>query len=170
MPTITTNNSWPATLPLPFVDYSGVSQVPTLRSPRTSGRLKFRKRYKLTYQTLSCTWKLNWTQWQAFKTFHETTLGNGTARFEMELRYPLNSALTTWICQFIGTIEHSPILNGIREVRTQIQLYHPNTVADKAAATGTTPFQVVSESSSGGGYVNFQVGDSSGFTNFEVQV
>jgi hypothetical protein len=92
--------TWPATLPLPFVDYSGQPDNSTIASPPESGVISRRSRFERTYLSIAVNWKFTPLQYETFKSFFAEDLGNGTAAFKIELRYPLNSVLLEWIVRF----------------------------------------------------------------------
>ena len=107
-------------------------------------------------------------------TFYDTTLGNGAARFEMELKYPKNSALSFWVIQFLGSPNVTPISRpGIWEVTAQIMPYYLKTLEEKAEYLGAGNFLVQVSSSSGSGTEGFAVqGDGSALAepeDFNVQ-
>lgn len=132
--TLDTVNSWPATLPLPFVNAQGAARVPTLVSPLTSGRVVRRRRWVTSYAVVTVLWKLTRLEYAEFLTFWGTTLGNGSARFALELRYPKNSELTEWVVQPTGNINVESDEDEYLLVQVPLQLVSLNVVADKAGA------------------------------------
>ena len=153
---INVTNSWPITLPLPFIDYTGSARVPTIISPEGAARSQRRSRWKSPYAAVNVRWKLDEDEYLEMVTYWDTTLGNGTAKFTMEIRYPQNSALSTWICQFVGALEVVPIENGIREVVATLQILTLSVVTDKAAII-PQQFTVMDTSSTGLPMQDFQV-------------
>jgi len=145
---INVTNSWPISLPLPFLDYTGAARVPTIVSQAGSARVQRRSRWTAPYATVNVVWRLSPDEYLALVTYWDETLRNGTAKFTMELRYPKNSALDTWIVQFLGELEVTPIENGIREVVAVLQILTLAVVTDKAA-TIPQQFQVQDTSSTG---------------------
>jgi len=126
-------NTFPSTLPLPFVNYSGAAGVSTIVSPNSMGRSRRRFRWYSTYTVLEVSWRLTHTEWGLFKTFWEG-LGNGTAKFAMELRYPKTTDLDVWVCQFLGDLNVSNVDGHFREVGTTLHISIPTTVNDKAVS------------------------------------
>lgn len=134
MPTINITHSWPATLPLPYIDYSGGADVATLFSPGDAAIIKRRSRQTQTYATVSVRWKFEPDEWLEFLDFWEDNLGCGSAAFAIELRYPKISALDTWLVKMITGLEVETIDNAIFEVSTTLQLISLATVDAKAVA------------------------------------
>jgi len=91
---------WPADLPLPKVDYTGLPRNTTLVSKRDSAYITRRSRFECTYAMLSVSWCLTNDQLEDFETFFTGELDNGIAQFKIELRYPENSALKEWAVRF----------------------------------------------------------------------
>lgn len=100
---VAVNNTWPD-LPLPLIDYSGMPQGSGLVSDSTYGKQYRRNRHRIPYQQLFLKWVFDPFQYPAFQSFYIDDLGNGTATFALELRYPKNSSLTTWQVRFLGDI------------------------------------------------------------------
>lgn len=100
-PTIT----WPATIPLPFVDYVGEPRNATLVSQQLRGGDEERRsRFTASFVQVNAVWVLNETELAAFRTFFTTTLCNGACAFAIELRYPKNSVLEEWAVRFLGDV------------------------------------------------------------------
>lgn len=134
MATVTVTNSWPVTLPLPHVNFQGTSDVATLHSPIQSGRHKTRQRFTMPYASARLTWNFTKTEYEAFVTYHEDTLGNGKAGFKIELRYPNNNSLTEWIVRFLGDIDVEIIdRDAIFKTSVQAQLIRTLDLPDKSA-------------------------------------
>jgi hypothetical protein len=129
--TITTTHAWPATLPLPSLEYDGAASVPTIVSTGSSAKNRRRSRWRTPYAILNVKWTLTEAQLDTFLTFWSDTLGNGAAQFTIELRYPKNSSLDTWIAQFVGDIEISPDDN-MQSVGSMLQLVSKTTLPDAA--------------------------------------
>lgn len=124
-------HSWPVTLPLPFIDHTGASRVPTLVSPESSAKIRRRKRWNQAYATANVTFKFSSAQWVTFIAFWDTTLGSGTAKFSVELRYPKISQLDTHIVRFLGSLEVSD-RDDIYEVSATLGITTLAVVDDKA--------------------------------------
>lgn len=92
---VTLDNEWPASLPLPLIDYSGVPKNQTLVTPEITHHIARRSRFTRSYCILSVGWTFNDDQLATFNDFL-TSLGNGTAQFKIELRFPKNTGLTEW--------------------------------------------------------------------------
>jgi hypothetical protein len=93
--------TWPTTLPLPFIDYTGTVRMATLSSSLQQGRIDRRQRFTVSIPTLQVQWILSAAELVAFQTFFNTTLHGGTALFEMELKYPRNTELNSWVVRFL---------------------------------------------------------------------
>lgn len=115
---------WPVALPLPFLEYSGEPRNGTLVSPTDAAAISRRSRFERSYTTLSVAWVFTDAQYQSFKTFFATTLGNGTAQFAIELRFPLNSGLTEWSVRIEDgyTAAHE---EGMWRVQATLDLVNP---------------------------------------------
>lgn len=117
--------AWPSTLPLPSIDYTGQPIYPLLISPiQGTIHIERRSRFTTSYTDLSVTWMLSETEHDAFETFFSTTLGNGTAQFQIELKFPTQSALVQWAVRFLGefTATH---LDGFWQVQAAMRLVIP---------------------------------------------
>ena len=130
--TITVDISWPGTIPLPFVDYSGSPRNATITSPLESPRIYYRSRFATSYATIDATWVLTATEYTAFQTFFADTLGNGTACFSLELKYPQNSVLTSWMVRFAGAYE-AVQGDGPISVSAQLDLVRNLVIPDAAS-------------------------------------
>ena len=98
--TITLDLEWPATLPLPVINFAGQPRNATIFSPETSYLITRRSRFVTPYGQLAVNFVFNMLQYEIFKSFWRDDLGNGTAQFKMELRYPKNSGLNEWAVRF----------------------------------------------------------------------
>lgn len=115
------NNFWPASVPLPCIDYTGSARNTTVVSRPESGYLARRFRFTKTYVELNVTWMLKPEEYDSFRSFYAIELSNGTALFEMELRYPKQSILKDWGVRFSGGyIARS--LDGMWEVAADLDL------------------------------------------------
>ncbi len=130
---ITTTNVWPATLPLPALEYSGGAAVATIVSVGSAAKIRRRSRWATSYAALTVRWLFTAAQLTEFLTFWSDTLGNGAARFEIELRFPKNTALDEWIVGFISDIEINALDDNMNEVNTNLQLISKTTLPDAAA-------------------------------------
>jgi len=119
--TLSLDVAWPTDLPLPSIEYgAGPINATLVSSPKLIATLR-RSRFTKSYSQLAVTWMLTSAQYVAFKTFFRDTLGNGVAWFPLELRYPMNSALTTWVVQFAGALSVT-YMEGLWQVQARIQL------------------------------------------------
>ena len=139
---ITLNVVWPSALPLPRVDYSGEPRIATLVSSTGSAAIARRSRTPKVYATVNATWALSPTEYAAFRIFFETTLHMGTSQFKLELRYPLNSALTFWSVRFVGgyQVGHE---DRTRIVTAQLDLIQLFNLPGSDVPEGYEQFQVV---------------------------
>jgi len=96
------DNTWPTSLPLPKIEFSGNPRNATITSPTESAAISRRSRFDRSYSTLSVTWCFTGDQIQIFDAFFSDDLGNGTAQFKIELRFPETSSLTEWSVRFQG--------------------------------------------------------------------
>lgn len=115
---------WPASLPLPFIDYSGNPRNATITTPSENPSIVHRQRFTRSYSDLSVVWHFDDDQLAIFTNFVSETLGNGTAQFKMELKYPLNSALTEWAVRLGGGYE-STYEDGVWKVMAGLELMNP---------------------------------------------
>ena len=151
---LTIDIAWPTDLPLPFVDYAAANRNATISSTTELGPIERRSRFDKFYIPVSCSWRLTQAQSTAFRTFFETTLGNGSAAFSLELRYPKNTGLTTWLVRFIGGFA-AEWLDGIWAVTARIDLIDSALLEDAVeTVVGYVPFMVIDEDESDG-YVPF---------------
>jgi hypothetical protein len=122
---------WPATLPLPTIDYAGTPINSTLFSATQSDKIDRRSRTTRTYVSIKVTWALDDTEYSAFKEFFKTTLDIGTSQFSIELRYPKNSVLTTWAARFSEgyQVDYG---DGVRIIGAQLDLVNPHTLPEVA--------------------------------------
>ncbi len=153
---INITHAWPATLPLPFIDFSGGADVVTLHSPPSSSRIKRRSRQTQTFATVGIKWKFSQTQWLTFIDFWENTLGSGASAFSMELRHPKISTLSTWLVKIVSELNVENTEHTIWEVSARIQIIQLSTVDNKAAELPKC-FLVQSEDSSAAAPVEFHV-------------
>ena len=144
MPTATLTNNWPVTLPLPYIDYSGAPDNTTIQSATNQyASLLRRKRFSAYVVLLSVTWYFSPSQYQIFDEFYKTTIGNGAARFGIELSYPLNSELATWEVG-LGSELSTTYEDGFYVVQAGLILYK-NVVLTEAAGPEGSPFFVADE-------------------------
>ena len=111
-------------LPLPFVDFSGQSRVPSIVSDAQSSVIAGRSRFEKRYATLNVQWVFTQAELEIFEDFFDDDLGNGCACFSLELRYPLNSELTEWLVRFT---EGYDVTNqeGMFSVQASLELVNP---------------------------------------------
>lgn len=124
MPELAVTTSWPSTLPLPFIDYSGAPRHATLMTNAESPRYTRRSRFERSYNTIAISFIFNQSQYDAFEAFIEDDLANGAAQFIIELRFPLNSALTEWAVRFEEGWE-SNYNDGVWTVTAILELVNP---------------------------------------------
>jgi len=124
--TLAIDISWPVAIPLPFVDYSGTPKNTTIVSATENAIIIRRSRFTRSYTAISVSWVLTREQYEAFQEFFADTLGNGVSQFKLELRYPLNSALTWWAVRFEDGYE-SDYDDGMWRVETMLLLVNPVT-------------------------------------------
>lgn len=102
---LTVTNEWPATLPLPSVDYNGAPYNSTLVSPIENAAIERRSRFTRSYCGVSVQWVFTDEEYQDFRAFVKGDLGNGAAVFKIELRFPKNTELTAWAVRFSAGFE-----------------------------------------------------------------
>jgi len=124
--TLTVINSWPSTIPLPRVDFTGGPVNSALVSATEGPGLQRRQRWIRSYAVASVSWILTQTEYELFETFFLNTLGMGIAVFDIQLRYPLNSALTHWAVRFQGDYE-SEKDDTMHNVRAVLDIVNPIT-------------------------------------------
>src|SRR5678815_480299 len=79
---------WPeASLPLPFVDYSGKPNHAILASGLESAVIQRRLRYSGKPVICSVTWVLSYDQYVRFKAFFRETLNLGISLFKIPVSY-----------------------------------------------------------------------------------
>lgn len=116
--------SWPETLPLPTIDYPGEPRNTTIVSAWDDLIVTRRSRFAKTYAILSVVWKMTADQFSDFKDFVSDDLQNSARLFTMDLRYPKNSALSTWVVRLMDTIE-SAYEDGIWTVQGNLEVLFP---------------------------------------------
>jgi hypothetical protein len=149
MTTIVVNISWPDTLSLPFIGYAGSPRYATVVTPADSAVSQRRSRFSRSYSNLKVSWNFTVAEYDAFQAFFLDTLGNGAARFKIQLRYPKNTDLEEWMVGFGGGYESSWI-NGLWRVDAELDLVMPTVIPEAAPEEGSTPFFVASDNSSDG--------------------
>jgi hypothetical protein len=153
-------NEWPTALPLPFYEFAGDAGAATLHGSPNRAKIKRRSRQERVHVNLNVKWVFQRAEMKAFLAFWEDTLGNGTASFKMELRYPKGSDLDTWIVKFITELDVVTPDHGTWEVAASIQLVQSATVEDKATIVDYG-FYVQSEETGGGSVLFCVVGEES---------
>lgn len=126
-------NTWPATLPLPSVDYSFEPLNTTIQSSTENAKIAARERFKCDYGTIALRWHLSPSQLEVFESFFLEELGNGTACFSIELRHPLNSGLTNWCLRFTGGYDILEF-EGLRIVSGELEMVRKMALPEKASA------------------------------------
>lgn len=119
---LTVNQSWPATLPLPFIDYTGRPALTTLTGTLQEGRIQRRRRFVSSYVEVQVKWHFNASQFQTFESFFNTTLHRGISQFLLSLRYPQNTVLTDWAARFLEGYESLPADDSYWEVTSALFL------------------------------------------------
>lgn len=141
---ITVTNNWPSGLPLPYVDVSGAPQHPILASTLASAHPTRRLRFSGTPVAISARWVLSVGEMEDFLDFYQTDLRNGISTFSIELRYPKQTELSSWVARF-GSAITTTWEDGRWDVSTTLileRLLAINDVAEPmpgADLTSTTP-------------------------------
>ena len=150
---------WPVALPLPLVDYNGEPRHPTIASSLENARIQRRSRYSAVVVGITVRWVLGIGEYDDFKEFFLTDLGNGGAQFIIPLRYPKNSALTDWKARFIGgytsTYEDH---NWMVEAQLDLLELVPAELPTPEVPLNWGGYQVINEEESGG-WVQFVEAD-----------
>lgn len=151
--------SWPSTIPLPYVDYSGSPRNATLVSSLESGNILRRKRFQKSYTGVAVVWILADTEYALFKTFFESTIDVGAALFKMDLRFPQNSALQEWAVRFVEGYDAAHI-DGNWRISANLDLINLTTLPDGAPQLGAVEFQVIYEGVPPPNYVGVDTNDT----------
>jgi hypothetical protein len=115
--------AWPAGVPQTALRGSiEVPQTaePPLRSDMNSGTTRQRRKYSLRIARYSMKIVMTSAQCATFRTFHETTLGDGAARFTMDLSF--NGAIVNRTCQFVEPPRYSPLGPGNMEITLSLRV------------------------------------------------
>lgn len=96
------DETFPETIPLPYYEYAGQVRNSTIVAPDERIASSRRSRTTPNFATLQVRWILSIAQYAAFRAFVEKNLGNATALFNIQLRYPSNLYLDGWIVRFTG--------------------------------------------------------------------
>jgi hypothetical protein len=152
-----------ALLPLPYVDYGGANRNSTIISSLEGGPYARRSRFSKYYVAASVSWRLADAELADLRTFFESTLGNGSSAFGIELRYPKNSALSTWLVRFVGGYS-AEFMEGLWAVSSRLELLEKVEELTPAVLVGVSSFQVIDETDSDG-YVPFNTSEG-----YEFQV
>jgi hypothetical protein len=121
---LTIDNEWPATLPLPYLDYSGNPYNQTIYSPDGAFFIARRSRFTKSYCILSVAWNFDDDEFEAFKLFVLNSLGNATSQFKIELRFPKNTELTEWAVRFESGYQANQN-DGVWNVIAALELVNP---------------------------------------------
>lgn len=81
-------------------------------------------------------WVLSIGEYIDFKDFYLSELNLGTSLFKLDLRYPLNSELTTWVARFT-TSYRADYLDGMWEVSALLDLETTIFLSDASPAEAT---------------------------------
>jgi len=139
--------TWPSTLPLPAPEHSGNPLNATVASGLDSGTIQRRTRFRAAQIRLAVQWNLSLAELGALEAFLLDDLDNGTARFQVELRHPKLTELTTWVARFLGEIA-STAQDGRWQVQAQLELSVTVPALLLAPEVGWAPFYVHSLSES----------------------
>lgn len=142
MPSLSITNAWPEDLlPSPFINYSGQLRVPTLVSEASAAAVVRRKRFQTIYNSIAVKWNFTLTEYDDFQTFVQDTLGNGTASFTINLKYPENSVLTGWQVRFASEGWEATYMDVPRwEISATLDLIQPTTLGSATRRTGWSLF------------------------------
>ena len=128
--TTAVDNTWPSTLPLPFIDYSGAPRNQTIFSPDLAFGVERRSRFTRSYCQLSVVWHFSDSQMEAFKAFL-AALGNGAAVFSIELKFPRNTELTDW-CVRVESSYNATFEDGVWIVQVGLELLYPVLIGEES--------------------------------------
>lgn len=86
-------STWPFACP---VSWGETPKAAVLRSEVDEGYPKVRRRFTKTWHEYQVKWRLNWTEFSAFKTFYEVDSSVGSVPFRM--KHPITNAdiLVRW--------------------------------------------------------------------------
>lgn len=115
---------WPVAIPLPFLDYAGRPRYSTISSPIANGFISRRSRFTKGNLSISVSWILTMEEYDIFRDFYRDALGNGTAIFELELKYPKHSTLTAHAVRFRGGYTATPN-DCIWNITTELDVVNP---------------------------------------------
>ena len=121
---LTIDNAWPSSLPLPTVQFSGEPRNATITSQDLAMALTARSRFSRSYNAIAVSWQFTTAQYDDFKNFLLNDLGNGTAMFSIELKFPKNSELTQWAVRLIEG-HAAEYQDGIWKVSAALELVNP---------------------------------------------
>lgn len=121
---LTVDIEWPATLPLPRLDYNSALLPSVIVSDGSAPTLQRRNRFTPLYKRIQADWIFTATEYAAFSTFFTTTLTMGVAAFSIELRYPKNTELTTWLVRLGSGFSRTPSENNLHQVKAEMLLLH----------------------------------------------
>lgn len=127
---LTINQSWPATLPLPFIDFEGYPTPSTLTGTLREGNILRRRRFTSSYVGVQVRWHFDANQFQTFESFFSVTLHCGVSQFLLTLRYPQNTELTSWAVRFVEGYESLPFDDSRWEVRAPLLLVQTAILSD----------------------------------------
>jgi len=162
------DNTWPTSLPLPKVEFSGRPRNATLTSPTENAAIVRRSRFTRSYTTLSVAWCFSAVQMQTFVDFFQDDLGNGTGQFKIELRYPETSILSEWTVRFEGGYQRE-YDEGIFHVKAGLELIE--TVPSSAVTPGLVASWEASSITGVADNAQFSVWpDISGYSRSAVQI
>jgi len=115
---------WP-NIPLPHCDFTGSTTNATISTPSDVGGTIVRSRFRKSYPTIGVKWNFLVSDYDAFLTFFQDTLGNGTACFKIDLRYPKNSELKSHIVRIANGVT-STAQDGTWLVEGQMEILGPS--------------------------------------------
>jgi hypothetical protein len=134
---------WLASLPLPLVDYGGSPQHVTIASLVESARIALRRRYIASTVTITVQWVFSIGDYDTFKEFFITDLDNGASQFTIDLRFPNNMSLSTWLVRIVGNYD-ATYMDGNWMVKAEMELIH-STLSESSLVIGFGMFLVIPE-------------------------
>ena len=119
-----------------------------LQSAEEAGLYDRRSRYTKLYHNAVVSWVLDPDQYETFQAFFEIGIHQGSAQFELSLRYPKNSELTAWVVAFVGGYE-AQYVEGMWQLQAELDLVRTVALPEIAFPDGHGPFYVGDPDNSG---------------------